>query len=228
MKFILFTFTFLFIVNRGVLYAFIEGLLHRNSQKKKKDITDPKILDFIYQKTGLRLSKIFLFETDKVWGMMAGLPPKPYMIISTDASSKLNKDEMEWVYLHEAGHSVLWHNYKMVLLQIVLVLSGVFVLNIIFRLELLTVLLLSILLSILYFQIARFFEYEANDFALKRVTNPQGIITLKEKARQRWLSRKIPLKGFKQKLFHTWTFNIYEDLAMNAKKEVILRNKSRL
>lgn len=228
-RFIVFTFSFLFIVNRSILYAFIEGLLHRKIQNNPpKDITEKSILNFIYKKTGLKLSKILLFDTDKLWGMMAGFPPKPYMVVSTDAIKRLDKNEMEWLYLHEAGHFVLWHNTQMVLLQLLFIIIGSVVLMIIhfnnFLLDWNSSILLSIVFSIIYFQIARYFEYQASAFALQRISNPYGIVTLAKKAKIRWFGNRKE-KSIYHQLFNTWIYDIYVNLVKFAKVEIKNRSK---
>ncbi|OGG12952.1 hypothetical protein A2773_01955 [Candidatus Gottesmanbacteria bacterium RIFCSPHIGHO2_01_FULL_39_10] len=222
--FVLYLFLFLFIANRGIIYAFIEGIFNRSTKKNKtKDITDKKILDLIYKKTGLKLSKILLFDTSKVWAMMAGFPPKPYMIISNEAYKNLDKDEMEWIYLHEAGHYILWHNLKMALLQLLFIFPGLIMPIIIksYILQIIGSIILAILSSILYFYLARLFEYEASYYAMRRMTNPQAISTLALKAQKRWFD-KVKHEKF-HKLFNTWIYDIYENLVQAAKKEITSR-----
>ncbi len=226
MKYFLFAITFLFIANRGVIYAFVEGLFNKKVKRRTHDITDKRILTLIQKKTGLTLSKILLFDTDKVWGMMAGFPPKPYMIITTDALKRFDKDEMEWIYLHEAGHYVLWHNLKMALLQIFFLIPSFVILSRVsnFSSGLFFAILLSISFSVVYFQLARLFEYEASNFALKRISNPEGIITLAEKAKKWWRQRGVAEKSLFHKLFNTWIYDIYVNLAKNAQEEIHRRS----
>lgn len=214
MSFILFALIFLYTVNRYWIRAFIEGFT--TGKPTSTDIKDEKILDLVKNKTGLKLSKIRLMDTDKVWGMMAGMPPKPYMVISKDAYENMARDELQWVILHEAGHWVLGHNIKMALLQAVFVLVGLFILqNNTYISPLILAPMLGVLLAIIHTQIARLFEYQANGFALARMDNPKGLENILERAKERW-RKKRRSDGLKEKLFNVWILDIYKDLVSKA------------
>ena len=53
---------------------------------------------------------------------MAGLPFWPKIILSEGLYKSFNRDELEWVILHEAGHCVLWHNLQAFLIQVFILL----------------------------------------------------------------------------------------------------------
>lgn len=217
MIFILFVLIFSLIVNRYWIRSFIEGFT--TGRANSKDIKDDRILNLIKDKTGLRLSKIKLLDTNKTWAMMAGLPTMPYMVISKDAYENFTKDELQWVLLHEAGHYILWHNAKMIVLHFVFITVGIFI--IVQFSNLLDPLLLSVLLgifsAILYTQIARKFEYEANYFALSKMDNPTGVENMYEKAENKWRKKGIEKDGLFQRLFNVWILDIYKDLIIRSK-----------
>ncbi len=217
MNFILFVLIFFLIVNRYWIRSFIEGFTI--GKANSRDIKDEKILRLIKDKTGLRLSKIKLLDTNKTWAMMAGIPSMPYMVISKDAYENFTKDELQWVLLHEAGHYVLWHNVKMISLHLVFIILGLFVLTQlnIFLNPFILALLLGILSAIIYTQIARKFEYEANDFALSKMDNPTGIKNMYEKAKNRWRKKGIEKDSLYQRLFNVWILDIYKDLIIRSK-----------
>lgn len=214
MSFLVFFLSFFLIVNRYWVKSFFEGLVR--AKVRSKDIKDPKILKFIKSKTGLSLKKIKLLDTDTTWGMMAGLPGIPYMVIARDAYENLSNDELQWLYLHEAGHYKLWHNLKMIFLQLGFLVSGYFILQTNFY-PLLLAALLGVIFAIIYTQIVRNFEYEANYFALKRMDNPKGLKNLYKKVEKRWYKNKIPKDTLWDWLFKIWLLEIYKDLAIKAK-----------
>jgi Zn-dependent protease with chaperone function len=219
---IIFIILFIGICERSQIKATYEGLINRRKKQEIKDIEDQKILDLVYKKTGVKLSKIRVYKTDVVWAMMSGFPSRPYMILSEDVLKRFNKDELEWVLLHESGHHVLWHNVKLVLFHIIFLLFGIWVLLNIpsLYLSILVAPVLSVLLAVLYFQLARQLEREANSYALKRMDNPKATITIAEKAKQRWFRKGVPLKSLKQFLFNIWIYDLYLEQADKAKKLV--------
>lgn len=140
---------------------------------------------------------------------------KPYMIISKDAYEKFNKDEMQWLLFHESGHYILWHSGKMILLHLFFLFVGFIILSSISSKILLTF-LLGILFAIIYIQIVRRFEYEANYFALSKMDNPKGLSTLYAKAKVRYWKRNMNKNRLWLKLFNVWNLDIYRDLMEKA------------
>lgn len=204
----LFIFLFFFITNRYWIASFWEGFT--KGKPHTQDIHDPKILRSIQQKTGLRLRKIKLLDTQTTWGMMAGIPGMPYMVISKDAYENLTKDELQWLFLHEAGHYVLRHNIKSVFVQGALLAIGVGTL--IMAPHIFLAMLLAIAGSAVYPQIARQFEYQANAFAVTRMDHPEKLKTLYTKAKKRWKKRGIFKDTVFHRLFNIWNLDIYKDL----------------
>ncbi len=212
MAWIIFVLTFSLIVNKHLIKSFFEGFVKQKA--RSEDLKDEKILNFIKNKTGLNLQKIKLLDTRTTWGMMAGLPGAPYMIISKDAYENFSKDELQWLLLHEAGHYILWHNFKIIFLQLLFIVLGILILmqfN-----YLLLGLCLAIVLVIPYTQLARKFEYEANDYALARMDNPEGLKNLYQKAKERWRKKVKKEDSILQRLFSVWILEIYKDLNKKA------------
>lgn len=198
--------------------VWIVPFLERFTSKKavSKDLKDKVILALIEKKTGLKLTKIIILDTEKIWGLMAGWPMKPYMIISKDAYKGFSKDEMQWLLLHEGGHYVLWHSGKMILLHVIFLITGYLVLTKLGG-NMSLGLFLGILFAVIYTQIARRFEYEANYFALSRMDNPKGLDKLYEKAKQRYGKKGMTENSFWRKLFKVWNLDIYKDLLDKSK-----------
>lgn len=133
------------------------------------------------EKTGLRLLDITLFHDKKMYGMMVGLPFWPKMILSEGLYKKLNKDELEWVILHEAGHCVLWHNLKTFVIELLFLTIGIFAIYF-YKLSFIYSSLLSFILGLICIQVIRWvIEYPADKFSIERVDNPKGVITAQDK-----------------------------------------------
>lgn len=212
LSFTLFVLSFFLIVNRYWIRSFLEGFT--TGRAKSKDIKDQKILNLIKNKTGLKLTKVKLLDTNKTWGMMAGIPSMPYMVIAKDAYENFTEDEMQWLLLHEAGHYILWHNIKMMLLQLFFIILGLLILmnfNTYINLFILS-LGLGIIFAIVHTQIARKFEYEANYFAISKMDNPKGLSNMLVKAQQRWRKKGLKEDTLWQRLFNVWLLDIYRDL----------------
>lgn len=142
-------------------------------------VKDSYIFSVVRKKTGIKLKRIFIFETGEVFGMMPGLPIKPELILSRGLYEKLNRDELEWVILHEAAHCKFWHPLKLAITQISILVFGAwcvwfFKVNIVFSG------ILAFLLSLFCIRIARHFEYRAEKFAINNVDNPTGVITAQD------------------------------------------------
>jgi len=70
----------------------------------------------------------------------------------------------------------MWHNLKMALTQLLVFTIGLFFLantpsHIVFSM------LLALILSITYIRIVKFFEYQADQYAARNMSSPQGMIS---------------------------------------------------
>ncbi len=176
-----FVLTFLFICNWFQLLTFLSAFWRKKIEKEK--IEDKWIYETVFKKTGLKLLDITIFHDKKMYGMMAGLPFWPKMILTDSLLKNFNKDELEWVILHEAGHCVLWHNLKAFLVELSFITLGTLIIYF-YELNLFGAILSAIILSLLCIQAIRWLiEYQADRFSIERVDNPRGVITAQEKIR---------------------------------------------
>lgn len=160
------------------LKSFIAAFLR--TKKGVSFIQDRWITQTILKKTGVNIETITIFESEKMFGMMPiTFPFKPNMILSREMYEGFTKDELEWVILHEAGHYILWHGIKLGVVQLCLLISGIYILN---ATNSISIGILCLLLFIfLYIQFCKYIEYEADTYSIARVDNPQGVITAQDK-----------------------------------------------
>lgn len=188
---IIFSLIFLFITNWFQLISFLSLVI--GPKYKTSQIDDLWIKNTVKKKTGLALMDITIFHDKKMYGMMAGTPFWPKMILSEGLYKSFNKDELEWVVLHEAGHCVLWHNIQAFLIQLAFLSVGIYFLGVL-QLPLFIIPIYSLLLSLLCIQFLRWgIEYMADKYSIDRVDNPMGVITAQDKF------RNAPVKN----LFHS-------------------------
>jgi len=176
---IIFIILFLVIVNWFQIISF--SSLFVGPKIKTSTIKDEWIKNVVKKKTGLNLFDVTLFHDKKMYGMMAGLPFWPKMILSTGLYKSLNKDELEWVILHEAGHCVLWHNLQSFFIEMIILSVGIYLIqkN---KINLFFIPLYAILLSIVSIYLIRWTtEYMADKYSINLVDNPRGVITAQDK-----------------------------------------------
>lgn len=152
----------------------------RNGRKIISEDRDENLSKMIRDKTGLKLNKIRIIKSDKKFGMMVGLV-KPVMVLSSDLFNNFNKNELEYVVLHEAGHYQLKHSIKELFYWLLLLILGIVAISFIHYYGLLLTGILVLSFAILLTQVGRSHEYQSDRYALKRITNPVGMITATEK-----------------------------------------------
>lgn len=201
----LFTIIYLLICNFFQIKTFLSAFI--NHKHKITVIKDKWISEVIKKKTGLNLNRIIIFEDARPYGMMPGIPLKPEMILSRGLYHTFNKDELEWVILHEAGHCVLWHVVKAGIIQLVFLLAGLWMIST-FSQSFFLAFATAFLFSIICIQVIRHFvEYEADKFSIERVNNPIGVITAQDKFRKAYKNSSYNSeKSLIRFLFH---WNIY-------------------
>lgn len=198
MKITLFILIYLLLCNWFRIKSLLSAFLH--PKKKIRRIKDQWIIDTIKKKTGLTIKNITIFETDKLFGMMAGIPTKPIMILSRGIYKEFKKWELEWVILHEAAHYILWHSAKMASFQLGSVLLGIFLLNY-FQSAFYSIILATIL-AFFFIRYSKQYEHEADKYAIEKVDNPKGVITAQEKLIKHY---KINENSFFRKYFTSGT-----------------------
>lgn len=77
--------------------------------------------------------------------------------------------------------------------------------------------LLAIAGAIVYPQIVRRFEYEANAFAVARMDHPKKLKTLYAKAKKSWKEKGASEDTSIHKLFNIWHLGIYTDLMKSVR-----------
>ncbi len=205
MSIIIFIILFLAIANWSQIISF--SSLFIGPKTKTSILKNELIKNIVKKKTGLTLLDITLFHDKKMYGMMAGLPFWPKMILSTGLYESLNKDELEWVILHEAGHCILWHNLQSFFIEMVTLALGIYLIQL-NKINLFFIPIHAILLSIVSIHLIRWAtEYVADKYSINLVDNPKGVITAQDKFRKNY-SKNImnDEKSIFRFLFH---WNIY-------------------
>lgn len=141
-------------------------------------VQDQELTQMVKSKTGIELSTFYISESEKVWGMMAGIPGKPTMLLSKPLYECFNKDELQFVVLHELGHYASQHSIKELVVSLTLLGAGFFILKRMKTLKaaLVTSVCLGILFGLLALQCGKFNEYEADQYAMTRMDNPEGAV----------------------------------------------------
>ena len=219
---IVFTLLYLYVANRHVARPFWNII--RGKKLKTEKVKDKRILDSIKIKTGVHLDYFLLFDDPFTLGMMAGIPGKPQMFLSqrTYTGDYSQKDEQEWVLMHETGHYVLGHSVKEGIYELIFLVIGIAILLIFhnFIFQLITSIILAVLLGLLTIKIGKYHEYEAEDYALKKVTNPQGMIEAGKRGITDWKRAGLPERSILHRLFDRWEMTMYYQRMVLAKKEI--------
>lgn len=207
MSYLIFVIIFLFICNYFQILQFSKLIV--GPKIKTEILKDDWINSVVKKKTGLNLKDITLFKDQKMYGMMTGLGPwiMPRMILSEGLYKKLNKDELEWVILHEAGHCVLFHNLQSLIIELVSLAAGLYLIST-QNINLFLIPVLSLVLGIISIQVIRVMtEYAADKYSIERVDNPIGVITAQDKFRKNYKKSIFSNeKSIVRFLFH---WNIY-------------------
>lgn len=219
MSYIVFVIIFLFICNYFQILHFAKLIV--GPKIKTEILKDDWINSVVKKKTGLNLKDITLFKDPKMYGMMTGLGPwiMPRMILSEGLYKNLNKDELEWLILHEAGHCVLLHNLQSMIIELVFLSIGLYLIST-NNIDLFLIPILSLVLSIISIQIIRLMtEYTADIYSISRLDNPKGVITAQDKFRKNYKGSIFSNeKSIVRFLFH---WNIYPSQRIKMARKVI-------
>jgi len=218
-EYIIFSVVFLTISNWFQIRSFLKLVV--GPRTKTEILIDKWINTVIKKKTGLNLKEITLFKDEKMYGMMTGLGPwiMPKMILSEGLYKNLNKDELEWVILHEAGHCVLLHNLQSMIIELIFLTTGLYLISTT-DINLFLIPILSLLLSIIAIQIIRLTtEYTADKYSIERVDNPMGVITAQDKFRKNYKGSIFSNeKSILRFLFH---WNIYPSQRIKMARKLL-------
>lgn len=178
---ILFALVYGYIANWGRAKLLL-GVLKKSSAPFTQ-FTDTAFLKKVSSKVGIPF-KILIQKSPYLFGYMPGIPVKPTLVISSAVVESFTKNELEWIIFHEAGHCLMWHVPKNAVAQILVVSLGVWI-TATCNLSLILTLLNALIFGILWYQIERIFEREADTYALANISNPQGMITANMKMKAR-------------------------------------------
>lgn len=209
MNYLIFFVTFIAIANWTQIIFFVIALLRPEVRKTK--IKDKWMLDTVKSKAGFELKNIVVIGSDKMYGGMSGVPGSPLMMLSSELLKTLNKDELEYVLLHEAGHFKYHHPIILALSQIILIAIGFFLSS---QVNLLQSILLGGVFALALIRIARVTEAAAENFAASRMDNPKAMLTAVAKFNDRW--KTSPYKSLRP---ISWNVT-YEEKCRIAKKYV--------
>ena len=202
---ILFAIIFLIVTNWFQLLSFLKLVVGPNI--KTESLDDKWIKFVVKKKTGLTLLDITLFKDKKMYGMMVGLPFWPNMILSEGLYKNFDKDELEWVVLHEAGHCVLWHNLEALVIEVAFLVLGIYFISAT-KMGLFLTPVVSLFLGFVCIQIIRWLiEYMADKYSIDRVDNPKGVITAQDKFRKAYYKNLFSDEGGIWRFLLHW--NIY-------------------
>jgi Zn-dependent protease with chaperone function len=220
MVLIIFSSIIYFVVCNWIQLYYLLGNLIK-PKHKLITVNGKGLLSKLKKKTGIDLVIKTMSERNKAIGFMVSMPPfKPMMIFSERLYQLLNKDEFEWVALHESAHYLKWHNLRFALVQIIVLMIGIDSLQI-FSMLTRFITPYFILLSIVYIQLVKHFEYQADLYAIKKMDNPKGLITAMTKMRK--INKFLNYNGF---LYRLLVIQVpYDERIKMAKNELKLRNK---
>lgn len=222
LKITILTLLFNLIANWIQFYYLGKNLLNPTQRKALHNLEDESLRKRVNDVTGLDLKIRIMDENLKAIGFMMTSPPfAPVMIFSKKLISLFNESELEWVILHEAGHYLMSHNLKLIILDLILSITNA-ILIFKFNLPILTALVYTACLALAQIQIAKIFEYQADRFAASKMTNPQGMITGNKKMRME--NKTFSKSKFLRKLLVIAV--PYEKRIEMAKKEIMKRKNS--
>lgn len=185
-----------------------------------KVIIDQRFEQLISNKTKVKVSNIKLMKSERLFGMMIGIPTFPQLILSSNLYKEFTPGELEYVILHEAGHYQLQHGLKEVFVLLILLFIGILILKKIKNEKAIFFsLILGLVFGIVMIRFGRIHEYQADYFALERMENPEGLISATNKFKE---SNNSLGKLVKNKLIEELFFrsNPYNNRIRMAREEI--------
>jgi len=201
---------FIVIADWDQIALFVIALLRPSV--KKAAFKDKRMLKIVNEKVGMKLSHITVITSGKMYGGMSGLLRKPKMILSSALLKNLNKDELEYVLLHEAAHFKYFHPIIIGLSQIILTVFGLYILQFF---SAFSSLVIGVILGLILIQIARITERHAENFAVSHMGDPNAMISAFDKFEETWSK----VSFFKLKKFLSWNVS-YGEKRRIAKKYI--------
>lgn len=213
---IVFVIIFLITVNWFQIFSFSQLIVGKKI--KTSSVKDSWINKIVKKKTGLLLLDITIFHDKRMYGMMAGLPFWPKMILSEGLYKNFNKNELEWVILHEAGHCVLWHNLEAFIIELVFIFSGLYLIKV-YEINFFISFFISVSFSLICIQVIRWtIEYAADKYSISRVANPRGVITAQDKFRKNYFKNPFNKEGSILRFLLHWNITYTKRIEMARKR----------
>lgn len=209
LEIILFIVVFFCLANLFQINFFGSQIGSTNFRKTVKDKSLSKMLEDV----DLMVGEFIIFETDKPFMMMPAMFGSPRVIISNNLYETFNKEEIKYVLMHEAAHYLFKHNIKDAFFQMgPLLIGALMILN--FQLNILGSSLLGVISAILFVQLARLLEREADIFASKN-SNPKAMISATEKFRNSYPENST--LGYLKNLLFSWNI-MFDERILIAKR----------
>lgn len=216
-KYIFFVLTFIYLTNWQAVIALFKGAFF--SKRKSLSYKNGWLFNLLKKKTGIRFKfKKAILKNYTAFSLI--LPPNT-IVFSSRILKDFNKDELQWISLHEAGHRVYYHGIKYIPTSFIFVTSGMLILNY-YNNPIVNFLTVAFSLTPIYQQIIRIFETQADQFAAKNMDNPEGMITANKK-----FGKTIKSRIYKSDILRTlFTPHLsYNQRIKLAKKEIESRKK---
>ncbi len=220
LKYFFFTIVFIYTCLWVPINLFLSSL-----GQKKFPITvieNEQIRQLINKKTGTDIRLIKISESNRPFGMMIGIPGKPQLILSRNLYDTFTPGEMEYVLLHEVGHYKLWHGVVELIAGTILLAIGILVLRKIspFPTSILSAIALGVVFGIIMIRLGKAHEYQADNFSLKNMTNPEGMIQATNKFRGFYRKRSYTENNNKLISFLFYRGNPYNNRIKMAQTEI--------
>jgi Zn-dependent protease with chaperone function len=213
---------FILLVTSGCGVMWMQMRLFVSGLGKKSIVTPiphPDAFQHMIQGTGIALKNCKIIDSEKPFAAMFGFPGNPYMVLSKNLYTTFKKDELEYVILHEAAHYKYNHSLK----ELCVFLFSYLFCALLFAFVkdtfawIITIPLLTLVIVISNIQIARLFEYQADEYAARTMKNPQGMITATRRF-IKFYGENPPESSLKRKLFYRGT--PFSERIRIAKKEI--------
>lgn len=147
-------------------------------------VQDVKLKELIERKTGVIINKFLIAQYERPFGAMFGIPGNPQLYLSKGLYERFTPNEIEYVVLHETGHYVLIHTLVEAFSLLLLTVFGVLLLKELNGVNgVIIAALFGAVFGVIMVRITRLFEYQADNYAVARMDNPNGMITATEKFR---------------------------------------------
>lgn len=219
---------FLFFLIFIYTFSWIPINLFLSSLKKEKNpitiINNQEIEDLIFGKTNINLQTIKISETTQPFGIMIGIPTKPQLILSRELYNSFDRDELEYVILHEIGHYKLRHTIIELIAVTLLLIIGILILKKIKAscYSIIIAVILGLVFGVFMNRLDYSHEIEADNFTLNKISNPLGMIEATKKF-QNYHGKKYTQVNNKLIKFLFYRSNPYENRIKMAEKEIKFR-----